>query len=159
LEELMSTGATVLVHARTPGGTELAAELGIGLHLPDGGGPDSREPDRVDAGLLGVSCHDRGGLRRAEGTCDYALISPVFAPLSKESRGEVLGVSAFEAALVDSQIPVLALGGIGPSRVASCLQAGAHGVAGIGAFGEPESVAGMAEALRASLPTVPRGPR
>ncbi len=143
LQALLETGATVLMHARTPGGVGLAAELGIGLHLPDGTDMSARM-----AGLLGASCHDRVGLRRAAKGCDYALLSPVFAPLSKGSDSRPLGIGAFEKAVADSQIPVLALGGIDAARVASCLRAGAYGVAGIGAFGDPESVAEMAEALR-----------
>lgn len=143
LEALMSTGATVLVHARTPGGAALAAALGIGLHLPDGAWGAATLVD----GLRGASCHDRPRLVWAAETCDYALLSPVFAPHSKAAAGAVLGLERFAAACAGVRLPVLALGGIDGSRVEECLRAGAHGVAGIGAFGDPRSVAAMAAAL------------
>jgi thiamine monophosphate synthase len=142
LETLIDTGATLLVHARTPGGRELASELGIGLHLPDGAASSA------GTGLAGASCHDRLGLDRAAEGCDYALLSPVFSPASKQSNSRPLGVRGFGAAIEGVRLPVLALGGINPSRIPGCLQAGAHGVAGIGAFGDAEAVAAMAQVLQ-----------
>ncbi len=153
LQALMATGATVLVHARTPGGAALAAELGIGLHLPDrGGNPDQGgDPGDPRIPLTGRSCHELAGLDKAAESCDYALISPVFAPRSKAAGGELMGIGGLAAACAAARLPVLALGGIDASRIAECLRAGAHGVAGIGAFGDIDSVAAMAEELVRSV--------
>jgi len=90
--------------------------------------PQARPP------LTGRSCHSPAELERAaaEG-CDYATISPVFATASKPGYGPALGVERLAAA-VASGPPAYALAGITPEDVRSCLAAGAHGVAVMGAI-------------------------
>ncbi len=146
LDELEDTGATVVVHARTPDGARLAVERGLGLHLPSPADPwEWRSRIR---GLLGISCHHRAQLERAAGICDYATLSPVFSPRSKpHDARETVGLDGLARACVDLDLPVLALGGLSPARVAPCLAAGAHGVAGIGAFGDHVVVEAMAAAF------------
>ena len=160
LDALMATGATVLVHASTPGGVPAAQKRGIGLHLPDG--PVTRP---AGIGLLGVSRHAATG-RAANGHAanghaasghaasrhatsghaatawgpDYVLLGPVFAPHSKPAARAPVGVDV----LASARTPTLALGGIDASNAAACLRAGAHGVAGIGRFGDPGEVARIA---------------
>jgi thiamine monophosphate synthase len=86
--------------------------------------------------LVGRSCHDAAELHRAAAErCDYVMLSPVFATPSKPGYGPALGLAAF-AALVDAAVdppPVYALGGVRPCDVPSCLDAGARGVAVMGA--------------------------
>ncbi len=146
LDDLEDTGATVIVHARTPDGARLAAARGLGLHLPSGVDP---APWRARIpGLLGASCHDRAQLERADGVCDYATLSPVFAPTSKpHDRRSTLGLHGLARACSGLDLPVLALGGLGPGNARGCLQAGAWGVAGIGAFGAPELLEQVAAEL------------
>ena len=145
VDELEDCGATVILHARTPDGARLAARRGLGLHLPSSADPAAWRP-RI-RGLLGISCHGRHDLERAVGRCDYATLSPVFAPYSKpHDQREPLGVEVV-AACAGIELPVLALGGLGPGRVKACLDAGAWGIAGIGAFGEPAGLAAMAGEL------------
>jgi thiamine-phosphate diphosphorylase len=83
--------------------------------------------------LVGRSCHDAAELRRAatEG-CDYVTLSPVFASPSKPGYGPALGVAAF-AALVAGAPPIYALGGVRPDDVPGLLDAGARGIAVMGA--------------------------
>lgn len=130
---LAATGAVVLVHQRTRG------VHGIHLHLPATADPDVWR--RRVPGLLGQSCHSAADLARAASAgCDYATLSPIFSPNSKpDDQRPTLG----PAALVDAPLPVLALGGIGPGTVRACVDAGAHGVAGIGAFRHYEAIAAM----------------
>jgi len=84
--------------------------------------------------LLGRSCHDAGELRRAAAElCDYVTLSPVFASPSKPGYGPALGLATLDA-LVTAGVPaVYALGGVRPEDVAGCLDAGARGVAVMGA--------------------------
>jgi thiamine monophosphate synthase len=131
--DLAATGAVVIVHQRTVG------VQGIHVHLASSEDPVAWRP-RVP-GLLGVSCHGPADLLRAAAAgCDYATLSPIFSPGSKpDDTRDPLGPSA----LREAPLPVLALGGIGPGNVSACLEAGAHGVAGIGAFSAIEAVAAM----------------
>lgn len=142
LDALMATGATVLVHASTPGGVAAARRRGIGLHLPDG--PVAR---LAGIGLLGVSRHAAGGHAACDAASvsdvDYLLLGPVFAPHSKRGTRPPLGLGV----LARGGVPAIALGGIDGSNAAACLAAGAHGVAGIGRFGDPREIARIAAAV------------
>lgn len=95
------------------------------LHLPAAAEVPEPRPTRV-----GRSCHDRDELDRAAADgCDYATLSPIFPSPSKPGYGPPLGPSA----LGHAPLPVYALGGIDETRAASCLAAGAAGVAVMGA--------------------------
>jgi len=146
LDELEDTGVTVILHARTPDGARLAAQRGLGLHLPSSAEPARWRP-RI-SGLLGASCHSLQALTRAAELCDYATLSPIHPPRSKpHDRRDTLGLEGLALACRGARLPVLALGGQGPGRVTASLEAGAHGVAGIGSFGDPEALAAMAAEL------------
>lgn len=86
--------------------------------------------------LVGRSCHDARELAAAaaEG-CDYVTLSPVFATASKPGYGPALGRDGL-ASLVASMAGApltYALGGVRPDDVNACLDAGAYGVAAMGA--------------------------
>lgn len=132
-------GLPLLLHARCPG----APALGLPLHLP--ADADAAPP----VGAVGQSAHDLPELVAAHARgCAYAVLSPIWSPASKpEDDRPTLGLGGLRAACAGSPLPVLALGGVTPARVGPCLRAGAHGVAGIGAFGRPEQI----EALRGAL--------
>lgn len=143
VDELEASGAAVILHARTPDGARLAAQRGLGLHLPSSADPAAWRP-RI-RGLLGVSCHSLAELERAAGICDYATLSPVFPPCSKPHDARpTIGLEGLARACAAVEQPVFALGGIGPNQVEACLDGGAWGVAGIGAFGDPRAMAAMA---------------
>lgn len=132
VERLLATGATVVLHAAC------GAYRGVGLHLPDGA------PIPEHRGLVGISAHDAAGLQV---DADYALLAPVFAPRSKPTSRPPLGLDGLRALIAGARMPVLALGGITPGNAAACVAAGAHGVAGIGSFADPASVAAIAAQL------------
>ncbi len=104
-----------------------------GLHLPsrfdDVGGVRRAFPGTI----LGVSCHGGAELEAAERAgADYALLSPFFAPTSKGASSPVLGPEGFRVALRGRTVPVLALGGLTPERLALAAGAGAAGAAVLG---------------------------
>ena len=82
--------------------------------------------------LLGKSTHSGDDvLRAAAEGADYVLVSPVLAPLSKESRAPALGFPALERIVRSVEIPVFALGGVVESdlnRIADCGTAGLAGI-------------------------------
>ena len=79
--------------------------------------------------------------------CDYVTVSPVFATASKPGYGPALGLDKL-ATLCLSAPPVYALGGVSVAGAAGCVDAGARGVAVMGAImREPNIVAAYLAAL------------
>ncbi len=97
--------------------------------------------------LLAASCHTAADVFRAESEgADFAVFAPVFG--KKGAAGTPpAGLAALREAC-RAKIPVLALGGVTIENVASCLNAGAAGVAGIRLFQE-NKIEDVVRALRA----------
>lgn len=122
---------------------EMARALGSGLHT----GWRGPRPETIAAPVpcpLGYSVHHLLELpaprRRA---VDYVTYSPVF-PTSSKSGHPGTGIAALHQFCMQAGLPVLALGGITPERVAACYQAGVRGVAvlsGILHAQDPDSAA------------------
>ena len=102
--------------------------------------------------LIGVSVHNLAGAQRAqEGGADFILFGPVFETPSKIAYGPPQGVDRLREIARSVSLPLFAVGGITPERAPSCLDAGADGVAAIGAVmaapDVPRAVAAFREAL------------
>lgn len=109
---------------------DLAAELGVGLHL------GFRSVSPVDARtslgpytIIGYSAHSDSHLSIIA-TCHYITYSPVF-PVAKPTASTPLGLDRLRHMTALSAKPVFALGSISVDRVAHCLEAGAYGVAAL----------------------------
>jgi thiamine-phosphate pyrophosphorylase len=104
--------------------------------------------------LVGVSTHSAPDLMAAsrEGQADFAVFGPVYQPLSKGSYGAVQGAAALFQACEASSLPVFALGGITPARVAE-LYAKPESVnlAGVAAIGSIIGADSPRQAMRAML--------
>jgi thiamine-phosphate pyrophosphorylase len=85
---------------------------------------------------IGLSTHNRGQLEAAEADPDVDLIAvgPVFTTASKERPDPVVGLELVRWARQFSNKPLVAIGGIDATNAAQVLQAGADGVAVIGAL-------------------------
>ena len=99
--------------------------------------------------LIGKSVHTAAGAALAAGA-DYILAGHVYPSASKPGRSP-LGVAGFAAIVAAAPCPVLAIGGVTPERVQEVVQAGAHGVAVIGAIAEADDPRAAASALRTAL--------
>jgi thiamine-phosphate diphosphorylase len=107
--------------------------------------------------LIGYSAHEVDEVATtttatADGA-DFILFAPVFATASKPGAPPA-GVAALAAAVRRTAAPVLALGGVDPSRAADLSASGAAGVACIGAvFGarDPEAAARLMVATFSGL--------
>jgi thiamine-phosphate diphosphorylase len=92
--------------------------------------------------LFGASTHSLPEVRRARRRdADYVTFGPVFPTPSKPDRDkkDIPGLNELAEVTDETDLPVLALGGVTPDRVEACLDAGAYGVAGIRALFEPEN--------------------
>jgi thiamine-phosphate pyrophosphorylase len=116
---------------------ELADQLTAVLEPIDGTllWSDSFGRHRAAAGdVVGQSCHSVADLlaARDEGV-DYATYSPMWETPSKPGYGPPLGFAGLRAGCAAVPgLPVYALGGIVPGRIAPCRDAGAAGVAVMG---------------------------
>jgi thiamine-phosphate pyrophosphorylase len=116
--------------------------------------------------LVGRSCHHAADVDRAvEEKCDYIFVSPVYETPSKPGYGPALGPAGLAALCQRIEplrapeggsgegVPVYALGGVRPERVAECLRAGAFGVAIMGpVLHDPPIVAAYLAALSEVTP-------
>jgi thiamine-phosphate pyrophosphorylase len=92
--------------------------------------------------LIGVSCHSLGAsLGAARAGADYIYFSPIFNTPSKANYGPAQGIDRLAAICRAVAIPVIAIGGMSAENAASCLQAGAAGVAAIRMFQESGKLA------------------
>ncbi|MFL6429068.1 MAG: thiamine phosphate synthase [Acidobacteriaceae bacterium] len=125
----------LLVNAGAAGAAEAVRAVGAaGIHLPGRWHAEQAGRARI-SGIVSVGCHSVGevAVARAAGA-DMALLSPVFATES-HPQARPLGLDTLAAACQTAgKIPVYALGGVNPANAASCIAAGAAGVAGIRTF-------------------------
>jgi thiamine-phosphate pyrophosphorylase len=122
-------GAVVTAHEDIEAVAAVAAD---GVHLASRGSPEAARA-RLPDGLIGASAHSANeavALLRAG--ADYVTASPVFPTASKPGYGPALGLEGLARIVARATGPVVALGGITPGNAASCLSAGARGVAGMG---------------------------
>lgn len=137
----MASPTKLLINARA----DVAIAAGAhGVHLTSHAGELTPQQVRelyTHAGLhspiVSVSCHSPSDIARARhNAADLILFGPVF---EKRVDGEVavtgVGVEALAlACTIARPLPVLALGGVTVENSATCLAAGAAGVAGIRSF-------------------------
>lgn len=102
----------------------------------------------------GRSCHGPEDVARAVGEgASWVTVSPVAPSPSKPGYGPPLGADGVRrAAAAAGGTPVYALGGVEPSAVAALRDAGAHGVAVMGAVMRATDPAAVVSGLLAALP-------
>ncbi len=123
-------GATVGIHDDI----DAAFAAGAGaVHLPGGSDPAAARQRLPDA-LIGVSAHTPAeAAAQLRAGADYVTLSPIFLTDSKPGYGPALGdLGGLTQAAALADGPILALAGITPTNAASCLKAGAAGIAVMG---------------------------
>ena len=146
-----ATGARCLVNDRA----DIAAAVGAdGVHLGEEDLPVAAVravlgPDAV----LGATCRDPESARRAEAEgATYLGVGPAYATTTKAGLPAPLGPVGVSRVASAVDIPVIAVGGVTPERVAGLLDAGAHGVAVAAAVFASADPAAATRALLAALP-------
>ncbi len=120
---------------------EAAIRLGAdGVHL---GQADDGIERAVEAGLLlGLSAATRREAAVAEFRgAGYIGAGPVWATPSKADAGDPIGLDGLGEICQSVSVPVVAIGGIDATNAASCLRAGAAGVAVIRAVADIRELA------------------
>lgn len=116
---------------------------GDGLHL--------RRSEVAPAGatVRSIPVHDASALAAAlMHPAAVALVSPVFAPISKQTVHPALGLDGLRAIVAAAKMPCIALGGIEASNLDACAETGAVGAALLGALQTDDGRAGVAHWLR-----------
>jgi thiamine-phosphate pyrophosphorylase len=146
--EVRELRTRLLINSRTDVAMAVGAD---GVHLrSDDVAPDEARrvvtnlsahcPPPTGHFLVAASCHTaEDAFRAASEGADFAVFAPVFekkdAPLFLKKAASPAGLAALREAC-RAKIPVLALGGVTMQNAASCLDAGAAGIAGIRLFQE-----------------------
>jgi thiamine-phosphate pyrophosphorylase len=104
----------------------------------------AHQPLTTDHFLVAASCHSAVDVVHAESeAADFAVFAPVF----EKKDTQPTGLAALRE-VCRAKIPVLALGGVNLENAASCLNAGAAGIATIRMFQE-NKIEDVVRALRA----------
>lgn len=139
------TESALLVNERL----DVAASCGAdGVHLPADSLPAAAVRRAAGSGwTVGLSCHSEAEVERAvQDGCSYVLLSPIFPTPSKPGVAP-LGLEALARVCRRCSVPVFALGGVDAANAASCVQAGAAGVAGIRLFQQAADLAALCRYL------------
>jgi thiamine-phosphate pyrophosphorylase len=122
--------ARLTVHGDVPTAVAAGAD---GVHLAAGGDVAGARAALGQGALVGLSIHSIAEARSLDPTLvDYAVAGPAFETASKPGYGPALGPEGLHALTGASRVPVIAIGGITPERVAEVMAAGAAGVAVMG---------------------------
>ena len=92
-------------------------------------------------------------IRAERDGADYLGIGPVFGSTTKGDAGPALGLDQFRSLVSACNVPVIGIGGISIDDARSVVDAGAVGVALVGAVFFAEDPRAVAEQLRAVLPS------
>ncbi|MFG1880678.1 thiamine phosphate synthase [Micromonospora sp. NPDC049102] len=136
---LADAGGTLIVAGPDPLG-------GDAVHLPAAGPyPPPALP------LVGRSCHSVAELNRLT-TEHYATVSPIWPTRTKPGYGPPLHVEGLRTLVDASPVPLLALGGVEtPEQVTACVEAGAAGVAVLGALMRADNPSATAHLLTSAF--------
>ena len=124
-----------------------------GCHLGQDDFPIAVAHTIVPAGfLLGGSAGDAAEARRAAAAgAHYLGIGPLHGTLNKPAAGSAIGVAGFRTIAAAGALPAVAIGGVSVEDVPALIQAGAAGVAVIGAVLDAPDPEAATRSLRAAL--------
>jgi len=149
LARTRATGAALLINDRVDVALALDAD---GVHLTRKSLPPAEARGLLGPSkLLGISCHSPAELLEAvAGGVDFVVLGPIFETPSKRPYGPPLGSGALREARALTSLPLVAIGGIMPTRVPEVTAAGADGVAVISAvMAAPDPATAAADLLAA----------
>ncbi len=128
----------------------LAASPGVdGFHVPDDPALLVEFREQFPKLLIGASTHSADGVRQAaDAGADFVTFGPVF---TTGAKARPQGLDALRASCSAAAVPVFAIGGVTPDNARACLDAGAHGVAVVGAVMEATSARSAVRAFAEAM--------
>ncbi|MCD0442635.1 thiamine phosphate synthase [Glycomyces sp. A-F 0318] len=125
-------GALCLVNDRL----HIAQAVGAdGVHLGADDLPLDAARRLLPAAIIGGTCRDPESARAARRAgATYLGVGPVWGTATKTGLPRPIGLDGLAAVCEAVDLPVIAIGGITAERAAQCRDAGAHGVAVVGAI-------------------------
>ncbi len=129
-----------------------------GVHLP--AHATARLQRAGETLQIGCSIHnvDEAKKREAEGA-DFVTYSPIYLTASKPGYGPAVGVANLARLAKQVKIPIFALGGITPERVAACIESGASGIAVMSGVMSPTGAGEQAKRYLDALRTLDMLPK
>lgn len=149
LHAIVRGRALLLVNDRL----DVALAAGVdGTHLPERHLPAERMWDLAgDACIMGRSVHSVDGAVAAEGEgADYVLVGTIYETASKPDTAPA-GLELVSATRDAVDIPLIAIGGIDATNAGEVIEAGADGIAVIGAIWDADDPAQAATELRGAV--------
>nr|WP_112133340.1 thiamine phosphate synthase [Glycomyces dulcitolivorans] len=141
-------GAVCLVNDRV----HIAQAVGAdGVHLGAEDLPLDAARRLLPTAIIGGTCRDPESARAARRAgATYLGVGPVWGTTTKTGLPQPIGLDGLAAVCEAVDLPVIAIGGITAERAARCREAGAHGVAVVGAIAAAaDPAAATAELLAA----------
>jgi thiamine-phosphate diphosphorylase len=125
-----------------------------GVHLPaEGPSPEQARDEVSDRMLISVAAHSVEDAQAAERAgADLIVLGTVFSTDSHPGV-QTIGLQGIEAVAAAVRIPIIAIGGVCATNARPCIEAGAAGVAVIGAILDASNTREAAGALRAAVTT------
>lgn len=124
LEPLHKRGARLIINDHTKVANTIGAD---GVHLgQDDGSVDEARALLGPNALIGLSTHSLEQVRLAKNV-DYIGFGPVFETTTKVAAGPPRGLVDLRAAVSESAVPVIAIGGITGKNLSAVRATGTHG--------------------------------
>ena len=149
LRHVLRGRALFLVNERADVALAVGAD---GVHLPEHSLPGRAVREMVvEACIVGRSVHSVEAAVRAEAEgADFVEVGAVYETASKPGAAPA-GVELVRAVAEAVHVPVVAVGGITAEKVAEVVEAGADGIAVIGAILDADDLTVAADRLRRAL--------
>lgn len=149
LRRLVAVGEAYDASVMVSGDAAAVAQAGAaGVHLPQDGDLRAARAALGPSALIGRSAHTGEEVAAALAAgASYVTLSPIFPSPSKPGYGPALGLDTLSRCARAGGLPIVALGGVDASTAAACRQAGAAGIAMMGAVmrsDDPAAIVGAA---------------
>ena len=136
LKDLTKDKAMFMVNGDVDLAKEVAAD---GIHFPEGQNSDANYQNLKKKFIIGRSVHSfESAVKAASEGMDYLTVGTIF-PSNSHPNGETSGTEIIEEISNKLSIPLIGIGGIGEENCLQVMEAGAAGVAVIGAISEAVS--------------------
>jgi thiamine-phosphate pyrophosphorylase len=153
LEATRGSAARVVVNERL----DVAIACGAnGVHLRSDSIPAAAARSIAPPGfVIGRSVHRIDEAVDCAPAVDYLVAGTVYPTPSKPASGPFLGLAGLDAIARAVPVPVLGVGGMTLARIPELASSRAAGLAAIGMFLQPESIASVVSTVRRAFDTAP----